>query len=143
MIIQCCPAEELSVAVCIPFGEPRPRGGALDATGPPLSVVGSFTSAVAPARLMNRDGRKHGTERHIPGHLQTEIDHFLRRNRNEASHGSRAQPIRLCVISPVTEAAAHLTHEKEHRDHDGHAQQQTPFRGELQIVVVGLEPPPR
>ena len=54
---------------------------------------------------MYRDSRKHGEERRVPGHLQTEIDHFLKSDRNQTSDSPRSQPIRLGIISPFTETS--------------------------------------
>ncbi len=62
-------------------------------------------------RSMYRDSREHDEERRIPWFLQTEIDHFLTRDRNQTGDGSCPQPVGLDVIGPFTETPAHLTNE--------------------------------
>src|SRR6188508_1532149 len=78
-----------------------------------------------------------GEERHVAGHLETELDRLLQADGDYGRNRGPAQPPgRTWHVVP--HPAMHLAAERRHAQDRGDRDEQPPLGEELQVVVVGF-----
>ena len=87
---------------------------------------------------VQRDCAEHDEQRGIPRHLEAELHRRLQRDAREPRSGTEARPVAHGIAPVLSQPPPDAAHARRARDERRDADQQSAFRGELQVVVVCL-----